>query len=97
MTRPHESFYEKAASRPIIIHAICVYLRRDECRKCPEWETHDDGEKYQRACFGLAEEAVALVLEDDALRRGYENSLLGENFQQDSLLHLPATNSDDPV
>lgn len=69
MSRPPEEFYRAAEARPHLIYEICQYRRAGElCRRCPQWEQTSYG-PGQRACYGLAVELIAKVLEDEAIRR----------------------------
>lgn len=44
------------------VWAMCGYMNDplEKCKGCPEWEERD-GEKFQRMCFGLAQEACKAV------------------------------------
>lgn len=67
MARPGRRYYEQAAARELLVFRICEYLRSDDCRQCPA-TIEVQGEEGRPLCRGLAEEAIAVVLEDFAER-----------------------------
>lgn len=69
MSRPDDKYYDAAVQRPCLIQRVCAYFRHgDECEGCPEWEDSAYG-TCKRMCRALAEEVIALVVEDFEVRQ----------------------------
>lgn len=67
MASPDRRYYEQAARRESLLFRVCAYLRHDDCRQCPA-TVSIQGDVGQPMCHALAEELVAIILEDFAER-----------------------------
>lgn len=67
-SRPDKRFYEQARQRPFLVARICTYMRKEDCHICQDEII--DGDACSPACRLLAEELLAVIIQD--LEKGPE-------------------------